>query len=49
MSQEILKLHSTYTKVKQNNNKELYEMAKYSGKDNDYLINQKCSTHFIKR
>lgn len=27
-------------KVKQNNNKELYEMAKYSGKDSDYLVNQ---------
>ena len=22
-------------------------MAKYSGKDSDYLINQKCSIHFI--
>ena len=28
-------------KIRQNNNKELYEMAKYSGKDSDYLINQK--------
>ena len=25
-------------KIRQNNNKELYEMAKYSGKDSDYLI-----------
>ena len=44
---EITQVH--IQKVKQNNNKELYEMAKYSGKDNDYLINQKCSMHFIKR
>lgn len=28
-------------KIRQNNTKELYEMAKYSGKDSDYLINQK--------
>ena len=27
--------------IPQKNNKELYEMAKYSGKDSDYLINQK--------
>ncbi|ULG73167.1 protein rep [Macrococcus brunensis] len=36
---EITQVH--VQKVKQNNNKELYEMAKYSGKDSDYLINQK--------
>ncbi|MCZ6903269.1 MAG: protein rep [Rickettsia endosymbiont of Ixodes persulcatus] len=35
-------------KVKQNNNKELYEMAKYSGKDSDYLINQKVFDVFYK-
>lgn len=34
-------------KIRQNNNKELYEMAKYSGKDSDYLINQKSLMHFI--
>ncbi|WP_161514688.1 protein rep [Staphylococcus epidermidis] len=28
-------------RVKQNNQKELYEMAKYTGKDSDYLSNQK--------
>ncbi|HBI0705725.1 replication protein [Staphylococcus sp. HMSC063A11] len=33
-------------KVKQNNNKELYEMAKYSGKDSDYLVNQKVFDAF---
>ena len=36
-----------FKKIKQNNNKELYGMAKYSGKDSDYLINQKYSMHFI--
>ncbi|MGC7588836.1 protein rep, partial [Staphylococcus epidermidis] len=36
---EITQVH--VQKIKQNNNKELYEMAKYSGKDSDYLINQK--------
>lgn len=35
-------------KVKQNNNKELYEMAKYSGKDSDYLLNQKVFDVFYK-
>ena len=35
-------------KVKQNNNKELYEMAKYSGKDSDYLVNQKVFDAFYK-
>ena len=35
-------------KIKQNNNKELYEMAKYSGKDSDYLINQKVFDAFYK-
>ena len=35
-------------KIIQNNNKELYEMAKYSGKDSDYLINQKVFDAFYK-
>ncbi|WP_436891482.1 protein rep [Mammaliicoccus sciuri] len=35
-------------KIRQNNNKELYEMAKYSGKDSDYLINQKVFDAFYK-
>ncbi|COX31842.1 TPA: protein rep [Staphylococcus aureus] len=35
-------------KIRQNNNKELYEMAKYSGKDSDYLINQKVFDSFYK-
>lgn len=35
-------------KIKQNNNKELYEMAKYSGKDSDYLVNQKVFDTFYK-
>ena len=35
-------------KIKQNNNKELYEMAKYSGKDSNYLINQKVFAAFYK-
>lgn len=35
-------------KIRQNNNKELYEMAKYSGKDSDYLINQKVFDTFYK-
>ena len=43
---EITQVH--IQKVKQNNNKELYEMAKYSGKDNDYLINQKVFDAFYK-
>ncbi len=43
---EITQVH--IQKVKQNNNKELYEMAKFSGKDNDYLINQKVFDAFYK-
>ncbi|MDC5467571.1 protein rep, partial [Acinetobacter baumannii] len=43
---EITQVH--IQKVKRNNNKELYEMAKYSGKDNDYLINQKVFDAFYK-
>ncbi|MDN7231782.1 protein rep [Staphylococcus haemolyticus] len=43
---EITQVH--VQKVKQNNNKELYEMAKYSGKDSDYLINQKVFDTFYK-
>jgi len=43
---EITQVH--IQKVKQNNNKELYEMAKYSGKDSDYLINQKVFDAFYK-
>ncbi|MEB7754979.1 protein rep [Staphylococcus pseudoxylosus] len=35
-------------KIRQNKNKELYEMAKYSGKDSDYLINQKVFDAFYK-
>ena len=35
-------------KIRQNNNKELYEMAKYSGKDSDYLVNQKVFDVFYK-
>lgn len=35
-------------KIRQNNNRELYEMAKYSGKDSDYLINQKVFDAFYK-
>ncbi|HHC6222006.1 TPA: protein rep, partial [Staphylococcus aureus] len=35
-------------KIRQNNNKELYEMAKYSGEDSDYLINQKVFDAFYK-
>nr|WP_172687526.1 protein rep [Staphylococcus arlettae]ARO44728.1 replication protein [Staphylococcus arlettae] len=35
-------------KIRQNNNKELYVMAKYSGKDSDYLINQKVFDAFYK-
>ncbi|WP_049314153.1 protein rep [Staphylococcus aureus] len=41
---EITQVH--VQKVKQNNNKELYEMAKYSGKDSDYLVNQKVFDAF---
>ena len=33
---EITQVH--VQKISQNNNKELYEMAKYSGKDSDYLV-----------
>ena len=43
---EITQVHAQ--KIKQNNNKELYEMAKYSGKDSDYLINQKVFDTFYK-
>ncbi|MBC8676852.1 protein rep [Staphylococcus pseudintermedius] len=35
-------------KIKQNNNKELYELAKYSSKDSDYLANQKVFDAFYK-
>ena len=35
-------------KIRQNNNKELYEIPKYSGKDSDYLINQKVFDAFYK-
>lgn len=43
---EITQVH--VQKIKQNSNKELYEMAKYSGKDSDYLINQKVFDAFYK-
>ena len=43
---EITQVH--VQKIKQNNNKELYEMAKYSGKDSDYLINQKIFDAYYK-
>ncbi|WP_158191053.1 protein rep [Staphylococcus aureus] len=45
-NQAITQVH--VQKVKQNNNKELYEMAKYSGKDSDYLVNQKVFDAFYK-
>ena len=45
-NQNITQVH--VQKVKQNNNKELYEMAKYSGKDSDYLVNQKVFDAFYK-
>lgn len=35
-------------RVKQNNQKELYEMAKYTGKDSDYLSNQKVFDTYYK-
>ncbi|EGQ1741653.1 replication protein [Staphylococcus pseudintermedius] len=35
-------------KIKQNNNKELYELAKYSSKDSDYLASQKVFDAFYK-
>ncbi|EHK3764729.1 protein rep [Staphylococcus pseudintermedius] len=35
-------------KIKQNNNKELYELAKYSSKDSDYLVSQKVFDAFYK-
>lgn len=44
-NQAITQVH--VQKVKQNN-KELYEMAKYSGKDSDYLVNQKVFDAFYK-
>lgn len=34
-NEDITQVH--VQKIRQNNNKELYEMAKYSGKDSDYL------------
>ncbi|KEI47105.1 hypothetical protein L086_0106835 [Staphylococcus epidermidis UC7032] len=43
---EITQVH--FQKIKQNSNKELYEMAKYSGKDSDYLSNQKVFDAFYK-
>ncbi|ERS92435.1 hypothetical protein SSIM_11910 [Staphylococcus simulans UMC-CNS-990] len=43
---EITQVH--VQKIKQNSNKELYEIAKYSGKDSDYLINQKVFDVFYK-
>ncbi|PTJ54254.1 replication protein [Mammaliicoccus sciuri] len=43
---EITQVH--VQKVKANNNKELYEMAKYSGKDSDYLSNQKVFDVYYK-
>ena len=43
---EITQVH--VRKIRQNNNKELYEMAKYSGKDSDYLVNQKVFDAFYK-
>ena len=43
---EITQVH--VQKIRQNNNKELYEMAKYSGKDSDYLVNQKVFDTFYK-
>ncbi|HHD1105255.1 TPA: protein rep [Staphylococcus aureus] len=45
-NQAITQVH--VQKVRQNNNKELYEMAKYSGKDSDYLVNQKVFDAFYK-
>ncbi|WP_390538413.1 protein rep [Staphylococcus pseudintermedius] len=35
-------------KIKQDNNKELYELAKYSSKDSDYLASQKVFDAFYK-
>lgn len=43
---EITQVH--VQKIRQNNNKELYEMAKYSGKDSDYLVNQRVFDTFYK-
>lgn len=43
---EITQVH--VQKIRQNNNKELYEMAKYSGKDSDYLVNQRVFDAFYK-
>lgn len=45
---EITQVQVQVQKIRQNNNKELYEMAKYSGKDSDYLINQKVFDAFYK-
>jgi len=44
---EWLELWRDVTGISENN-KELYEMAKYSGKDSDYLINQKVFDAFYK-
>ncbi|RIL37380.1 replication protein, partial [Staphylococcus gallinarum] len=43
---EITQVH--VQKVKANNNKELYEMDKYSGKDSDYLSNKKVFDVYYK-
>ena len=43
---EITQVH--VQRVKQNNQKELYEMAKYTGKDSDYLSNQKVFDTYYK-
>ncbi|WP_432372377.1 protein rep [Staphylococcus chromogenes] len=45
-NEDITQVH--VQKIRQNNNKELYEMAKYSGKDSDYLVNQKVFDAFYK-
>ncbi len=44
--EEITQVH--VQKVKANNDKELYEMAKYSGKDSDYLSSQKVFNAYYK-
>ncbi len=49
MSQEILKLHKyIYKKLSKIIIKNFTKSAKYSGKDNDYLINQKVFDAFYK-
>ena len=45
-NEDITQVH--VQKIRQNNNKELYEMAKYSGKDSDYLVSQKVFDAFYK-